>query len=158
MARYGFLDAIRGLAACSVMLQHSLYASGILGNFNSGQPLIGFIPTWLELGETGVVAFFLVSGFVIPLSLEKTADLRLFWRHRAFRIYPLYIAVYIAFFAITGWQGYPFDLDVRYQCAVAYIFPSGISEARKLCPQRLDALTGNGLVHSDIVCLRAFAY
>jgi len=55
------------------MLQHSLYQSGLLG----GQPpetLTGFIPNWLELGETGVVAFFLVSGFVIPLSLEKTAQ------------------------------------------------------------------------------------
>jgi peptidoglycan/LPS O-acetylase OafA/YrhL len=102
MARYSFLDATRGIAACSVMLQHSLYASGILGDFNSGRPLTGFIPTWLEFGETGVVAFFLVSGFVIPLSLEKTANLRLFWIHRAFRIYPLYIAVYIIFFAITG--------------------------------------------------------
>jgi peptidoglycan/LPS O-acetylase OafA/YrhL len=105
MARYSFIDAIRGIAACSVMLQHSLYYSGIIGNLSSGRPLTGFIPTWLELGETGVVAFFLVSGFVIPLSLEKTANLRLFWTHRAFRIYPLYIAVFIIFFAINGGGG-----------------------------------------------------
>jgi peptidoglycan/LPS O-acetylase OafA/YrhL len=97
--RYGFIDAIRGIAACSVMLQHSLYQSGLLGNVASNK-FDGFIPNWLELGETGVVAFFLVSGFVIPLSLEKTADFKLFWTHRALRIYPLYITVFFVTFAL----------------------------------------------------------
>jgi peptidoglycan/LPS O-acetylase OafA/YrhL len=69
-SRYGFIDAIRGIAACLVLLQHALYQSGILGDPSAGK-LTGFIPNWLELGETGVVAFFLVSGFVIPLSLER---------------------------------------------------------------------------------------
>jgi peptidoglycan/LPS O-acetylase OafA/YrhL len=89
-SRYGFIDAIRGLAACSVMLQHALYQSGLLG----APPLTGFIPTWLELGEVGVVSFFLVSGFVIPLSLEKTGNFTIFWIHRALRIYPLYILIF----------------------------------------------------------------
>ncbi len=91
-ARYGFIDAIRGIAALLVMLQHSLYSSGLLGDIHG--PLTGFIPTMLELGETGVVAFFLVSGFVIPLSLEKTANFKMFWIHRILRIYPLYLCVY----------------------------------------------------------------
>jgi peptidoglycan/LPS O-acetylase OafA/YrhL len=82
MQRYAFIDAIRGIAALSVMLQHSLYQSGLLGDFAHHATLTGFIPTRLELGETGVVAFFLVSGFVIPLSLEKTASFMLFWLHR----------------------------------------------------------------------------
>jgi peptidoglycan/LPS O-acetylase OafA/YrhL len=97
-SRYGFIDAVRGVAACAVMLQHSMYASGILGG-PPGSILRGFIPTWLELGETGVVAFFLVSGFVIPLSLEKTAELKRFWLHRALRIYPLYILIFFLTFA-----------------------------------------------------------
>ena len=61
-SRYAFIDAMRGIAACLVLLQHSLYQSGLLGE--RGRET-AFIPTWLELGETGVVAFFLVSGFVI---------------------------------------------------------------------------------------------
>lgn len=80
-----------------VMLQHSLYESGLLGIAGKES---GFIPTRLELGETGVVAFFLVSGFVIPLSLEKTNDLKLFWLHRVLRIYPLYVFIYFATFAL----------------------------------------------------------
>jgi peptidoglycan/LPS O-acetylase OafA/YrhL len=97
--RYGFIDAIRGVAACLVMLQHSLYPSGLLGDWPTGR-LSGFIPNSLELGETGVVAFFLVSGFVIPLSLEKTANLKLFWIHRALRIYPLYLLIFFTTFAV----------------------------------------------------------
>ena len=99
--RYGFIDAIRGLAACLVMLQHSLYQSGLLGAWPNTE-LAGFIPTWLELGETGVVAFFLVSGFVIPLSLEKTKSIRMFWIHRALRIYPLYLLVFAANFLLLA--------------------------------------------------------
>jgi peptidoglycan/LPS O-acetylase OafA/YrhL len=108
-SRYGFIDAIRGLAACCVMLQHSLYQSGLLGG-RPPEKLTGFIPTWLELGETGVVAFFLVSGFVIPLSLEKTAQLKLFWIHRVLRIYPLYITIFaLTFLVLAG--GYIRTLD-----------------------------------------------
>jgi peptidoglycan/LPS O-acetylase OafA/YrhL len=99
--RYAFIDVIRGIAACLVMLQHSLYQSGLL-NVGPNGTHTGFIPKSLELGETGVVAFFLVSGFVIPLSLEKTANLRLFWIHRALRIYPLYLAIYCLSFAIQA--------------------------------------------------------
>jgi peptidoglycan/LPS O-acetylase OafA/YrhL len=99
-SRYGFIDAVRGMSACLVMLQHSLYQSGLLEDLHG--ELTGFIPNRLDLGQTGVVAFFLVSGFVIPLSLEKTANFRLFWIHRALRLYPLYITVFILTFAITG--------------------------------------------------------
>ncbi|HTQ71090.1 MAG TPA: acyltransferase, partial [Acidocella sp.] len=102
---YGFIDAVRGIAACSVMLQHSLNESGLLGDFHHHTKLTNFIPTWLELGETGVVAFFLVSGFVIPLSLEKTANFRLFWLHRACRIYPLYLFIYFITFVLHAGVG-----------------------------------------------------
>lgn len=101
IARYGFIDAIRGIAACTVMLQHSLYQSGLLGSFPN-ETLSGFIPNYLELGETGVVAFFLVSGFVIPLSLEKTNNFLLFWIHRALRIYPLYILIFLLTFSLNS--------------------------------------------------------
>jgi peptidoglycan/LPS O-acetylase OafA/YrhL len=103
-SRYGFIDSIRGIAACLVLLQHSLYQSGLLGVWPGGD-LTGFIPTWLELGETGVVAFFLVSGFVIPFSLERTGDFGLFWVHRALRIYPLYVTVFVLTILVSGGGG-----------------------------------------------------
>lgn len=54
-----------------------------------------FANAWLNLGESGVVAFFFVSGFVIPLSLEKWKNITHFWINRAFRIYPMYLAVFL---------------------------------------------------------------
>jgi peptidoglycan/LPS O-acetylase OafA/YrhL len=90
-SRLVFIDSVRGVAASLVLLQHAWEQSGFLGARIGGD----FIPNLLNLGETGVVAFFLVSGFVIPLSLEKTDSFILFWVHRILRIYPLYITVFI---------------------------------------------------------------
>lgn len=53
---------------------------------------------YLSPGRVGVVAFFLVSGYVIPLSLERQSQ-RTFWIRRFFRLYPVYwlaLAAYIA--------------------------------------------------------------
>ena len=100
-SRYGFIDTIRGIAACLVLLQHSLYQRGILKEVPEGT-VSRLIPNWLELGETGIVAFFLVSGFVIPLSLEKTNNFELFWLHRVLRIYPLYATVFVVTALVEG--------------------------------------------------------
>jgi peptidoglycan/LPS O-acetylase OafA/YrhL len=48
-------------------------------------------PTWFNLGIYGVLVFFLVSGYIIPASLERRGDVRAFWISRVFRLYPLYI-------------------------------------------------------------------
>lgn len=84
--RYEFLDAVRGLAALLVALQH--FSEGFqIPPF--GVPIgRGGLP--INLGETGVVAFFLVSGFIIPRSLERHRSLAIFWIGRAFRLYPAY--------------------------------------------------------------------
>jgi peptidoglycan/LPS O-acetylase OafA/YrhL len=44
-----------------------------------------------DLGKYGVLLFFLVSGYVIPMSLERHGSLRKFWIGRLFRIYPAYL-------------------------------------------------------------------
>ena len=99
-SRYLFIDIVRGIAASAVFIQHSLEMSGleVVGPGN-------FCLSWLNLGEVGVVAFFLVSGFVIPLSLERTGSIATFWAHRAFRIYPLYLCVYFATLATSIYWG-----------------------------------------------------
>jgi peptidoglycan/LPS O-acetylase OafA/YrhL len=88
-SRFHFIDSIRGIAACIVMLQHSMEA-GRVETLEKGH----FALSFLNLGETGVLAFFLVSGFVIPFSLEKWDDVKHFWISRVFRIYPLYLFMY----------------------------------------------------------------
>ncbi len=87
--RLDFLDALRGMAVGLVLLQH-------VGEQVS-PAMRGVAENGLQLGQLGVMLFFLCSGFIIPASLERgtsasgrTAAVRRFWRSRFFRLYPLY--------------------------------------------------------------------
>jgi peptidoglycan/LPS O-acetylase OafA/YrhL len=86
--RLDFLDALRGIAVCLVLVQH-------IGELTF--PAIArFSMQEVSLGQLGVMVFFLCSGFIIPASLERGAAtgswaaLAAFWRSRVFRLYPLY--------------------------------------------------------------------
>lgn len=101
--RLSFLDALRGLAALAVVIQHSLeqtvrgFTDWAVHNFN--------------LGTFGVVSFFIVSGFVIPYSLERSNDARKFWVSRFFRLFPAYwtsLALVLGLH-FAGWLPLPGD-------------------------------------------------
>ncbi|MFE1289949.1 acyltransferase family protein [Streptomyces sp. NPDC058751] len=83
--RLGWLDALRGIAALLVAVEHSSYS--FMAEFRER-----LMPE-LNVGRYGVMVFFLVSGYVIPASLERRGSIRAFWTGRAFRIYPLWAAV-----------------------------------------------------------------
>ncbi|SFK07271.1 acyltransferase [Cellulomonas sp. KH9] len=80
--RFDFLDALRGIAAMAVVVQHA--AEFIWPDY------LRFSIDTFRLGEFGVVLFFLVSGFIIPASLEKYGSVGTFWVGRFFRLFPLY--------------------------------------------------------------------
>ncbi|WP_188302424.1 acyltransferase family protein [Streptomyces sp. CBMA123] len=86
-ARLGWLDALRGVAALMVAMHHF----GILELL----PFGGAVWAHFDLGLYGVMVFFLVSGYIIPASLERRGDVRAFWVGRVFRIYPALIAAYV---------------------------------------------------------------
>ena len=92
--RLQFLDSIRGIAAFLVLIQH---LSGIF------LPIITkeLSYSYISLGQMGVVAFFLVSGFIIPYSLERSNSIGDFFINRIFRIYPLYIFVILMQMGMT---------------------------------------------------------
>ncbi|MFC5753586.1 acyltransferase family protein [Actinomadura rugatobispora] len=94
--RLGWLDALRGIAAIAVALHHGCYH--YLPQFRHE------ILRWLDPGNSGVLLFFLVSGYIIPASLERTGSARRFWISRLFRIYPLLLAVLAVtlLLAVTG--------------------------------------------------------
>ncbi len=81
-SRWLFLDAIRGIAALSVVFQHILW-------YQSSKFETFFSTIWSP-GRFGVVAFFLVSGFIVPRSLEQRGDVKAFWTSRFYRLYPPY--------------------------------------------------------------------
>jgi len=104
-ARISWLDALRGWAALVVVLFH--LSPPILG---SERHLA--VMRHIDLGKYGVLLFFLVSGYVIPMSLERHGSLRRFWIGRLCRIYPAYLAAIavVALLAATGLLSWPASL------------------------------------------------
>jgi peptidoglycan/LPS O-acetylase OafA/YrhL len=90
---YGFLDALRGLAALWVVFNH-------LALPLAGDDLPSPLRVWLiEYGGLGVQVFFAISGFVIAHSLRKVGmdngEFRNFAARRFARISPPYYAALI---------------------------------------------------------------
>jgi peptidoglycan/LPS O-acetylase OafA/YrhL len=86
--RVVFLDVVRGLAALLVFFEHT--AEEISHFSDKNWPYMFWSFRWFNFGRLGVAAFFLVSGFVIPYSLERAKSLRVFWVSRVFRLYPIF--------------------------------------------------------------------
>lgn len=90
--RIASIDALRGLAALCVLVQHSV------------QPIVAHpataphVSAWLaditvdrfDLGRYGVILFFLISGYVVPFSLRGEHALRRFAVTRGARLYPAF--------------------------------------------------------------------
>jgi len=83
-SRLAWLDALRGFAALCVVFDH--------GSTLLLLPARSFLYQWLNLGQYGVFVFFLVSGYIVPASLERKGSVRGFWISRAFRLYPMFLA------------------------------------------------------------------
>jgi len=49
------------------------------------------VSQWFNPGDYGVFVFFLISGYIVPASLERKGSVRTFWVSRIFRLYPLYL-------------------------------------------------------------------
>jgi len=95
--RLAWLDVLRGLAALAVVFDHASYY--VLHHVRT------IIYQWFDPGNYGVFVFFIISGYIVPASLERKGSVRTFWVSRLFRLYPLYmlavglaVALYLAHF------------------------------------------------------------
>jgi|tagenome__1003787_1003787.scaffolds.fasta_scaffold20964809_3 peptidoglycan/LPS O-acetylase OafA/YrhL len=91
--RLGWLDVLRGIAALAVVFDHTSYY--VLQHVRS------VIYQWFDAGNYGVFVFFLISGYIVPASLERKGSVRTFWVSRLFRLYPLYllaVGIAVAFY------------------------------------------------------------
>ncbi|BCY07877.1 acyltransferase [Actinoplanes sp. L3-i22] len=123
--RWGWLDGLRAVAVLLVLYAHlTRYV------FTDLRAVTG---EWLHAGPAGVMLFFLVSGYIIPASLERHGDLRAFWISRALRLYPMYLVAIAAVVALGGYSSsqpvtaavghmtmLPFLLDVPLVTAVLW--------------------------------------
>jgi len=91
------LDGLRGLAILLVLIGHSVAYQSESPNH-----------AWTRLGEWGVDLFFAISGFIITLLLLRelhrsgTIELSNFYRRRALRILPPYLA-FLLFVFLSEW-------------------------------------------------------
>jgi len=95
------LDALRGLAAVAVVLYHYTTRYGQL--FGHRDPLVASLP-W---GHYGVDLFFMLSGFVILMTLCRTANGLKFAWGRFTRLYPTYWAAAALTFVVVSICGLP---------------------------------------------------
>lgn len=85
--RVSIIDGFRGVAILMVLMYH--YFSRWLYPLNE----INLYPyanqlDYFPLGRLGVQFFFMISGFVIFMTLEKIVSIRLFFINRFFRLFP----------------------------------------------------------------------
>jgi peptidoglycan/LPS O-acetylase OafA/YrhL len=100
--RLAWLDVLRGIAALCVVFNH-------FGYFVPWQ-LNNPVNHWIDPGDYGVFVFFIISGYIVPASLERKGSVRTFWVSRIFRLYPLYLlavglAVVLSLAHIGGLRG-----------------------------------------------------
>jgi peptidoglycan/LPS O-acetylase OafA/YrhL len=91
-SRFTYLDGLRGIAATLVLFEHIFEVlihdtrwAAIDGGF-----LAAVFGDTINIGRFGVILFFLISGFVIPFSLNEKSTIKGFLISRFFRLYPLY--------------------------------------------------------------------
>src|SRR5580698_7261828 len=110
-SRLAWLDLLRGIAALFVVFDHLSYY--LL------QHVRAEVYNWFDAGNYGVFVFFIISGYIVPASLERKGSVRTFWVSRLFRLYPLYllavgIAVALYFVHFGGLRGEGADPEASF--------------------------------------------
>jgi peptidoglycan/LPS O-acetylase OafA/YrhL len=124
---YHGIQALRGIAACLVVLVHGTHVW--LGDFSTGQMSL----EWAN-GKAGVDIFFVISGFVITLSAigDKALTASQFLGRRLLRIVPLYwLLTFVASLKMFlvwahpsfGSRGYHSPLPIGYLLQCLFFIP-----------------------------------
>ncbi len=96
------LDALRGIAALLVVFFHY--------TIHREEAELGF-----KLGTTGVDLFFIISGFVILMSLSKIKSAKHFIFNRLVRLYPAYWAAVTITFLVSNYIDFGVNADIFLQ-------------------------------------------
>jgi peptidoglycan/LPS O-acetylase OafA/YrhL len=90
------VDVLRGIAAIAVVLFHFTYKY----NFEMTDSPVHFLVQF-NYGHLGVELFFMISGFVIFISVEKSKSLKTFLVARFSRLYPTFLITSIFVLIVT---------------------------------------------------------
>jgi peptidoglycan/LPS O-acetylase OafA/YrhL len=97
--RLAWLDALRGIAALCVVYSH--FGTRVLPGLHQA------VYSFFDPGLYGVLVFFMISGYIVPASLERKGSVRTFWLGRLFRLFPLFGFAIVAALVLysVGWAG-----------------------------------------------------
>ena len=134
--RIDLLDAYRAIAIIWVAIFHYAYFWSSAGKGDRLLPYDDAL-AWLPLasvGDLGVMLFFLISGYVISLTLTKTSSFAEFCVKRFARIWPtLFVCGSITFLCATLFGPAEFQRSIWEALISITLIP----------PQHIGALTGN---------------
>jgi len=102
------LEAVRGFAAVYVVLHHTLPHYFVFKGVNIGNVF--------RFGQEAVILFFLLSGFVINYSWQKSENKTFgsYFSKRFFRIYiPLFIVLFLGWVVESAKVGVLVDLEIK---------------------------------------------
>lgn len=101
------LEALRAFAAIYVFFHHTLYTFNIL-------EAKSFFWYFFLFGQEAVILFFILSGYVISLSLYKNKyTFKVYFVHRFTRIYSVFIIAFlVSFFSILIYDN-TFTIDLK---------------------------------------------
>jgi peptidoglycan/LPS O-acetylase OafA/YrhL len=105
------LEALRGVAALTVVGYHVAPVMSERAPRGAIDALVYQVLSAVLNGRGAVVAFFVISGFVLARSLDANPDPLRFVSNRIFRLFPAAAAV-VALFAVLHWK---FGLYVGYE-------------------------------------------
>ena len=92
--RLAWLDALRGIAALCVVYAH--FGTRVLPQVHTA------VYNFFDPGLYGVLVFFMISGYIVPASLERKGSVRTFWLGRLFRLFPLFVFAIAAVLLLHG--------------------------------------------------------
>lgn len=95
------LDGLRGLAALAVVGYH--YTTDFVEDYAPS----GWVEVDLAYGRFGVTLFFIISGFVITMTLERSRSAGDYLVSRFARLYPAYWLAVLVTFAVVSVLGLP---------------------------------------------------
>ena len=101
------LEALRGFAALYVFLHHTLFSFGIIDK-NS---ILGHT---FSFGQEAVMVFFLLSGYVIAMSMmRRDYNFREYFKHRFLRIYSVVVIAWIVSYLSFLFINKDIDVSIR---------------------------------------------
>ncbi|MCX7068394.1 MAG: acyltransferase [Methylococcales bacterium] len=116
VTRIAFLDHLRIFAFISVLIGHQFYDDIVTAAADSQlhatpKLLLGLLMPFVYAGGSGIIVFFLISGYIISqvLSLEQTSS---FLIRRVFRIYPLYVTAVLIQKTIVHYEDWGFSFSL----------------------------------------------